>query len=45
MVPGFNSYPTTVFVDRSGKVRLVLKGYTPPAILDAVTKILVEETA
>jgi thiol-disulfide isomerase/thioredoxin len=45
MVPGFDSYPTTVFVDRSGKVRLVLKGYTPPAVLEAVVKILLEEPA
>jgi thiol-disulfide isomerase/thioredoxin len=43
MVPAFDGYPTTLFIDRSGKVRLVLRGYTSQAVLEAVAKILLEE--
>ena len=44
-VPGFQGYPTTLFLDRAGKVRLVLVGYTPMARLDAIVGALLAEPA
>lgn len=42
-VPGFQGYPTTLFLDRAGKVRLVLVGYVPLDRLEtAVTTLLAE---
>jgi len=44
-IPGFQGYPTTLFLDRAGKVRLVLVGYTPLSRLEAiVTTLLAEPT-
>ena len=45
-IPGFQGYPTTLFLDRAGKVRLVLVGYTPLSRLEAiVTTLLAEPTS
>jgi len=44
-IPGFQGYPTTLFLDRTGKVRLVLVGLTPKNRLEAiVTTLLAEPT-
>ena len=42
-VPGFQGYPTTLFLDRTGKVRLVLVGYSPLIRLEAVVATLLAE--
>ncbi len=42
-VPGFQGYPTTLFLDRAGKVRLMLVGYTPKVKLDAIVATLLAE--
>ncbi len=42
-IPGFQGYPTTLFLDRTGKVRLVLVGYTPMGRLDAIVSTLLAE--
>ena len=42
-IPGFQGYPTTLFLDRSGKVRLTLVGYSPKAKLDAIITTLMSE--
>ena len=42
-IPGFQGYPTTLFLDRTGKVRLVLVGYTPMSRLDAIVSTLLAE--
>ncbi len=44
-VPGFRGYPTTLFLDRAGKVRLTLVGYTSRAKLDAIVARLLAEPA
>lgn len=44
-VPGFQGFPTTLFIDRSGKVRAKLVGYTPMSRLEALVKLLLEEPA
>ena len=44
-IPGFQGYPTTLFLDRSGKVRLMLVGYTPKARLEAIIATLLDEPA
>ncbi len=44
-IPGFQGYPTTLFIDRAGKVRMVLVGYTPEAKLEAIITTLLDETA
>lgn len=44
-VPGFQGYPTTLFLDRAGKVRLVLVGYTPMSRLDLIISALLAEPA
>lgn len=44
-IPGFQGYPTTLFLDRSGKVRLTLVGYTPKPKLDAIVSTLLAEPA
>jgi thiol-disulfide isomerase/thioredoxin len=43
MIPGFKGFPTTLFIDRSGAVRLTLTGYTPPKELEAIVTVLLEE--
>lgn len=42
-VPGFQGYPTTLFIDRKGKVRLVEVGYSSFDNIDAVVSALLEE--
>jgi len=43
-VPEFRGYPTTLFIDRTGKVRAKVVGYRPMAFLEAmVTALLAEE--
>ena len=44
-IPGFQGYPTTLFIDRSGKVRLTLVGYTAKPKLDAIVSTLLAEPA
>ena len=42
-IPGFQGYPTTLFLDKTGKVRLVLVGYTAMIQLEAVVTTLLAE--
>ena len=42
-IPDFQGYPTTLFLDKNGKVRLVLVGYTPMARLEAIVGTLLAE--
>ena len=42
-IPGFRGYPTTLFIDRSGRVRLQLVGYQEMATLEGVVTSLLEE--
>ena len=42
-VPGFQGFPTMVFVDKAGDVRLSLTGYNPSAVLEAVAEVLLNE--
>lgn len=42
-IPGFRGYPTTLFLDRSGKVRMSLFGYNSKAKLEVVVKLLLAE--
>ncbi len=42
-VPGFRGYPTTLFIDRSGKVRMTAVGLHQYAYLEAVVNVLLEE--
>lgn len=42
-IPGFQGYPTTLFLDRAGKVRLTLVGYSPKAKLEAIITTLLAE--
>lgn len=42
-VPNFRGYPTTLFIDRSGKVRLTVVGLHEFAYLEAVVNVLLEE--
>ncbi|MBI3468679.1 MAG: TlpA family protein disulfide reductase [Planctomycetes bacterium] len=44
MVPDFEGLPTTLFIDRSGKVRLMLRGYHSMQQLEAIVKTLLAET-
>lgn len=44
-VPNFEGFPTTLFIDRAGKVRLKEVGYKPLAELEAIVKVLIEEQA
>lgn len=43
MVPDFQGFPTTLFIDRAGKVRLKLVGYTEKPVLEEIVKTLLEE--
>jgi thiol-disulfide isomerase/thioredoxin len=43
-VPNFAAFPTTLFIDRTGKVRLCEVGSQPPEALEAVIQALLEET-
>ena len=42
-VPNFRGFPTTLFIDRSGKVRLTVVGLHEFAYLEAVVNVLLEE--
>jgi len=42
-IPEFRGYPTTLFLDRSGKVRLAISGSAPRARLEAVVVALLAE--
>ena len=44
-VPGLSSFPTTLFIDRSGKVRFMLTGNMPQDALEAVVIALLAEPA
>ena len=42
-VPSFQGYPTTLFLDRTGKVRLSVVGYHSQIDLEAIIQELLEE--
>ena len=42
-IPGFQGFPTTLFLDRTGKVKMMLVGYTPKAKLEAIITTLLAE--
>jgi thioredoxin-related protein len=42
-IPDFEGYPTTLFIDKAGKVRLKVVGYHPMAQLEALVKQLMSE--
>lgn len=42
-VPNFEGFPTTLFIDRTGKVRLQFVGLHPYATLEAAATMLLEE--
>jgi thiol-disulfide isomerase/thioredoxin len=42
-IPNFQGYPTTVFLDRGGKVRLTIVGLHPYEKLDAYVNVLLAE--
>lgn len=42
-VPNFEGYPTTLFIDRTGKVRLKVVGYHEKPFLEAAVQALLEE--
>ncbi|HNS00363.1 MAG TPA: redoxin family protein [Planctomycetota bacterium] len=41
-IPGFRGYPTLIFLDREGKVRLTHVGYSPQAVLEGMVEELLE---
>ncbi len=42
-VPGFRGYPTTLFLDRTGRVRAMVVGYRPIEFLEAIVQALLNE--
>jgi thiol-disulfide isomerase/thioredoxin len=44
-VPGFSGFPTTVFIDRTGKVRAKRVGYEEYETLESIVKVLLEAEA
>jgi thiol-disulfide isomerase/thioredoxin len=44
-IPEFGGYPTTLFIDRSGKVRLKIEGKKPIAMLEWIVNELLSEKA
>lgn len=44
-VPNFEGFPTTLFIDRTGSVRLKVVGYHPYGKLNAYVQVLMEEPA
>lgn len=42
-VPNFTGYPTTIFLDRTGKVRMQLVGYHPLPKLESIVQALLAE--
>ena len=45
LVPDFEGYPTTLFIDRAGKVRLKVVGYQEKEVLEEIVKTLLDEKA
>jgi thiol-disulfide isomerase/thioredoxin len=45
MIPEFQGFPTTLFVDRGGKVRFKLVGAPPAPVLEAIVTVLLDEPA
>jgi thiol-disulfide isomerase/thioredoxin len=43
MIPGFEGYPTTLFLDREGKVRYKHTGYAPMPVLEEIIKTLLAD--
>jgi hypothetical protein len=43
-IPGFQGYPCTLFLDRSGKVRMLQFGYVPKVRLEVIVSSLLAET-
>jgi thiol-disulfide isomerase/thioredoxin len=43
-IPDLRGYPTTLFLDRTGKVRLMIVGYHPYEMLEAYVTALLEES-
>jgi len=44
-IPEFEGFPTTLFLDRDGKVRFKLVGAPPASMLEAIVKVLLDESA
>lgn len=44
-IPDFQAYPTTIFIDRKGNVRLKIVGYTEKSELKAIVEKLLAESA
>jgi hypothetical protein len=44
-IPDFEGFPTTLFFDRTGKVRLKLTGYCEMSLLRAVVEALLNENS
>ncbi|MBS0205823.1 MAG: TlpA family protein disulfide reductase [Planctomycetes bacterium] len=44
-IPEFNAFPTTLFIDRSGKVRAKLVGYNDYELLEIIVQKLADEKA
>ena len=44
ILPGKSVLPTTIFVDQSGNVRYIARGYHDYAKIEAITKILASES-
>lgn len=42
-IPDFSGYPTTLFLDREGKVRYKHTGYAPYEVLEYIVKTLLDE--
>jgi thiol-disulfide isomerase/thioredoxin len=42
-VPEFNAYPTTLFIDRNGKIRAKTVGYKPLAMIEAIVTTLLDD--
>ena len=45
MIPEFQGYPTTLFIDREGKVRYKLVGAAPTPVLESIVTVLLDEPA
>ncbi len=45
MIPEFSAFPTTLFIDREGKVRFKLIGSSPAPVLEAIVTLLLDEPA
>ena len=45
MIPNLTGFPTTLFIDRDGKVRLMVVGYHPYEQLESYVAALMDETA